>query len=523
MNTLMRIRSLFIAMNITNDRMVLVAAFLSFASMFFSPSISLSDDTDYAEALVEKAKLQYLWKNYEEALNTSLKVLTKDSKNIDALILCAQSGYNLKKYDKAKTCFESIFENYPEKRDEFSKDYGVVLYKSQKIDEAEKYLRRALELDREDELAGYYLSEILLKSNREREAESNLKTIFERRGEMSIPAGVLLSDIYISRGDNGSAQEILKALEKERMSELSSQIISGLSQRISPKREFYKKLFIDFSLGVGFDTNSTYVTDIENDSENQRESAFSQLSIDIVYNPIVDARKRLYLELYLLKSFNYEDIAKQFDKLVLNPRLGYRFFMDERRKTQIDLGYEYYNNFFSGGERVGFKDFDSFFQSNGLYAEVNYKFEKITTLLRYDFSFVEYDDHNRSAFDNRIMLSFSIPLLKTGNVFAASTLGLNDARLNLYDYRSVGANIGFQIPLIESLWLFGIVGYEYRDFFDNSSNRGDSIITIATKIEYVFSKRYFVNITGSYFNQDSSLRQYSLDKGMMSLNVGFYY
>jgi tetratricopeptide (TPR) repeat protein len=488
-----------------------------------SPVVLFSGELDYDEVIIEKAKLSYLNRNYRETLELSLKILDKDKTNLDALLLCAESAYNLKEYERARGCFEQIFHIYPGMKEEYSKDYGIVLYRSGRVEDGERLLKTVFERDKEDEVVRYYLGEILMKRGEEREAESHLKFVFEKRGEFFIPAGVLLSEVYIKRGDEEGVRRILELLEKESISELSPQIIRGISRKITTRKEYYKKLTMDLSIGVGYDTNSTYITEMEDEREKDRNSAFSQLSLEMVYNPVIDARKRLYLQLDFIKSLYFEEYARQFDRLVLNPKVGYKFFVDDLRRTQIGFGYEYYNNFFSGGERVGFNEFGSYYQSNGVFGEVNRRFEHFTGVIRDDFSFVEYEDHNRSAFENRLILSISAPVLKRGNIFASFVFGINDARLNIYDYYACGGNAGFQIPFSKNITFYGIASYEYRGFFDNPSDRIDKVISSATGLEYLFSNRYYISIDGSYLNIDSNLPQYTFDKGVVSFRTGFYY
>lgn len=476
-----------------------------------------------SDVVLEKAKLNFIYKKYEVSLSYAEEVLKKDSSSAEAYLVAAQSSFLTGRYEKAKEYFERLFLMSPDKKDEYQKDYAIVLAALGETGRAEGIFRESLLRDGEDSLVSYRLGELLYRTGRVEEAERLLVRVFERRDEYFVPAGVILSEIYLNAGKREEAERTIRLLESEKIGEVSSQIVDGLRGRVSALKGYYRRLALEFSMGTGYDTNSIYVVASEEGEGLKKESFFSQLSFDLMYNPVISARKRLYVALGLLKSFNFEESASQFDRLLLNPKIGYKFYTGEDLKIYVDAGYEYTTHFFSGGERVGFNDFGWYVQSNSLYLESARRFSKYSGIIRYTFSFIEYEDHNRSNFDHRLMLVFSTPLMKRGNAYLGVLSGFEDARLNMFDYVSGGGIAGAQIYLLKNLYIISALMGELRRYIDNTEERKDNLLSVTVRPEMLFEKRYFVNLVAQYNLQDSSVKNYSIERTVLSLNLGFYY
>ncbi len=499
-------------------RIPVFSVFLSLAVVF-----GLSGEELETDVLLEKAKLQFIWKNYDNAVQLAEKVLKADPKNTDAMMIVAQVYYINGRYSEAKAYFEKIIGEGQAPATDLMRDYGIILKSSGDYRGATKFIEMYLVEHPDDSLAGYHLAETYYRLGEKDKAESQLRKVIQRKDEQMIPASVMLSEIFLSQGRGGEAEDILKNLEKERLSQLSDQIVSGLYGRAAVMREQYKRFSLEFSAGAGYDTNGIYLTGAEKDEDIAKDSAFSEVSADIVYNPLITGKKRLYLGLGISKNFYFSETAKQFDRLLLNPKTGYKFYTNDDRSTFLDFGYEYNNLFFAGGERVGFDSFGTFYQSNALFGEVNHRFGRTTGVARYMFSFDEFYDHNRSGFSHRLVLVSSFPVLKKGSLYLGPVFGLEDARLNIYDFFTAGATAGLQFRFFRdfSLVLSGL--YEHRNYFDNKDERNDNIILFSAKAEYFVTKNIFVGATASCSSVDSSLKTYSYDRCLFCAQTGFYY
>ncbi|MCX7959898.1 MAG: hypothetical protein N3B13_12725, partial [Deltaproteobacteria bacterium] len=67
--------------------------FLTILLLFFLTRNSLIAEELDSDVLLEKAKLQFLWKNYENAFGMAETILKTDPKNTDALMIVAQVHY----------------------------------------------------------------------------------------------------------------------------------------------------------------------------------------------------------------------------------------------------------------------------------------------------------------------------------------------------------------------------------------------------------------------------------------------
>ncbi len=493
-----------------------VLVFLSILSLE-----TLGEDLD-TDVMVEKAKIQFILKNYDEAARLSESVIKIDPSNIDALLIMAQVNYINGKYTEAKKYFDKIYKAGSSIKRELQRDYGIILKATGDISGARKNLEEYVQDYPGDSVANYHLADVYFREGEKDKAINNLKKVYEKNDGLRVPSAVLLSEVLLSQGRNDEAEKILRNLEKERVSQLSEQILNGLLGRATVMREKYKKLSLEFSVGAGYDSNGIYITDVENQNKYEESSFFSEVFVEMTYNPIISAKKRLYIDINLSRSFYFDNYVSQFDRLFVNPKLGYGFFIDENRNTFLNAGYEYNNIFFSGGERVGFDSFGSYYQSNGVFFELNHKIGRTNGLVRYEFSFDEFFDHNRSGFNHRLML-VSSSLQKNWNLYVGPLFSLSDVRLNFYDYFSVGVIAGFQYKPIKDIVLVFSAGYEHRRFFDNIEDRSDKIALFTTRIEYFLTDKVFFNLLATYLNQDSSLSRFTYNKLISMFNAGFYF
>lgn len=489
-----------------------------YASSGFTQLQDLSSDV-----LLEKAKVQFVFKNYDNAFNLAQQVINLDSKNVEAYLIIAQIHYINGKYKEAKEAYDRILSIEPTLKKDFLRDYGVILKAEKNYSDAMNCFQEFLKDNPEDSLTMYHKGDILFLTGKYEEAEQTIKPIINKHDELYIPAAVLLSEIYIKEKKNDEAERILKTLEKERLSELSTQIVAGIRGKATARKEYYKRLSIEFSLGGGYDSNGIYLTDSESELNIKKDSFYSELNANIVYNPFIDAKKRLYIRFNVLKNFYFSEESKQFDMLLLEPRVGYKFFIGEKRKTLLDFGYTYNNLFFSGGTRVGFDDFGSYFQKNALYLELNDKIGKTMGIIRYDFGFAEYFDHSKSGFEHRLIIISSVPIKERGNFYIGPVVSLDDVRLNLYDNYSIGITSGFQLSIIKELSLVFAVSYEHKDYFDNEEERNDDVLSVSSRLEYLFPIGLFVAGNFGYSLVDSSLDRYAYDKWIALLLTGIYY
>ncbi|MCX7943355.1 MAG: tetratricopeptide repeat protein [Deltaproteobacteria bacterium] len=497
--------------------------FFTLLLVFFASAIDgIGEELD-RNVMVEKAKVQFIWKNYDKALELAEKVLKEEPRNIEALIIVAQIHYINGRFEESKKTFDKIFEIDDALRVEFMRDYGIVLKSVGDFLRAKDYLEGYLKDNSEDSVARYHLADVYFRMGDKGRAEDEIKKVYSRKDDQMIPAAVLLSEIYLSEGRSDEAQNVLEKLEKERMSQLSEQIVSGLYGRASVARERFKKISLELSIRAGYDSNGIYLTEEEKEKKVAGDSVFSELYVEASFSPMMSAQKRLYIELSFLKSFYLKENVSQFDQLFVNPKIGYKFFTDDRRSTFLDLGYEYTNLFFAGGERVGFDSFGTYVQSNGLYGELNHRFGKTIGIARYVFSFDEYYDHSKSGFVHKIFLVSSIPVLKTGNLYMGPILSLEDKRLNLYDLYSVGATAGFRLKPLERLSFVISSNYENRNYFDNHEGRKDNVVILSSHIEGFITGSVFLSATASYSLFNSNLKMYSYDRWVILFGTGFYY
>ncbi|MCX7959734.1 MAG: hypothetical protein N3B13_11880, partial [Deltaproteobacteria bacterium] len=171
----------------------------------------------------------------------------------------------------------------------------------------------------------------------------------------------------------------------------------------------------------------------------------------------------------------------------------------------------------------GFGSFGSYYQSNGIFGELNHRFGKTTGIARYEFSFDEFYDHSRSGFSHRLLLVSSFPVYKKWNFYLGPVLSLDDARLNLYDFFSAGATAGVQVRLSGNSGFVMSGGYEHREYFDNSEERNDNIFIFAARAEYYIFDNVFITTSAVYFSDNSSLKQYTFDRWLLFLGTGLVY
>lgn len=160
--------------------------------IFFSFSVLGKEiDSLDKDVLVEKAKVQFLLKNYEGALHIAEKVLKDDPNNIDALIICSQINYINKRFEKAKEYFERIFAVEPMKRGIFLRDYGIVLKSLGDYLGARRCIEEYISENPEDSLAKYHLGEVFYVLGESEKAEIELKTVYNKRDDQMVLAAIL--------------------------------------------------------------------------------------------------------------------------------------------------------------------------------------------------------------------------------------------------------------------------------------------------------------------------------------------
>lgn len=158
-----------------------------------------------------KAKSHYM---KVEAKGSRILQLHRDSRFVDdAIYMMAVSYSRLKSYTKAEKKFREFFTYFPGSplRWKVYLEYGIMLYDMKRYDEAERYLRQALES--EDRRIKYrsrlYLAKILI--NR-KEYESAIRILEELLRERAENRELLLTaaDVYLKLGNTERAKELVQ-------------------------------------------------------------------------------------------------------------------------------------------------------------------------------------------------------------------------------------------------------------------------------------------------------------------------
>ncbi len=158
-----------------------------------------------------KAKSHYM---KVEAKGSRILQLHRDSRFVDdAIYMMAVSYSRLKSYTKAEKKFREFFTYFPDSplRWKVYLEYGIMLYEMKRYDEAERYLRRALESteDRVRYRARLYLAKILID---EKEYERAIGILEELLKENRDNRELILTaaDVYLKLGNTQRAKELIQ-------------------------------------------------------------------------------------------------------------------------------------------------------------------------------------------------------------------------------------------------------------------------------------------------------------------------
>ncbi len=158
-----------------------------------------------------KAKSHYM---KVEAKGSRILQLHRDSRFVDdAIYMMAVSYSRLRSYTKAEKKFREFFTYFPSSplRWKVYLEYGIMLYDMKRYDEAERYLRRALESG--DRRVKYrtklYLAKILIEEKDYEQAISILEDLLrENRDNRELI--LTAADVYLKLGDTQRARELIQ-------------------------------------------------------------------------------------------------------------------------------------------------------------------------------------------------------------------------------------------------------------------------------------------------------------------------
>jgi putative PEP-CTERM system TPR-repeat lipoprotein len=146
---------------------------------------------------------------FDEAKARATKILGKNPKNVDALVLLANSMAGLKEFDNAIKELEGAIELDPRRSLSYA-NLGGMLLRSGNRDDAERRFRSAIALDPKSVTAHVALANFLWTTDRQAEAEAALKDALALE-----PGNILvrraLAAIYTTSGRSAEAEPHLKA------------------------------------------------------------------------------------------------------------------------------------------------------------------------------------------------------------------------------------------------------------------------------------------------------------------------
>jgi len=158
-----------------------------------------------------KAKSHYM---KVEAKGSRILQLHRDSRFVDdAIYMMAVSYSRLKTYTKAEKKFREFFTYFPDSplRWKVYLEYGIMLYDMKRYEEAEGYLRRALE-SKDDKVkyrAKLYLAKILIdKQNYEPAIKILEELLKENRDNRDLI--LTAADVYLKLGNTQRAKELIQ-------------------------------------------------------------------------------------------------------------------------------------------------------------------------------------------------------------------------------------------------------------------------------------------------------------------------
>ncbi len=158
-----------------------------------------------------KAKAHYM---KVEAKGSRILQLHRDSRFVDdAIYMMAVSYSRLKTYTKAEKKFREFFTYFPDSplRWKVYLEYGIMLYDMKRYEEAESYLRRALEA-RDGKVkyrARLYLAKILIdRQNYEPAIEILEELLKENRDNRDLI--LTAADVYLKLGNTERAKELIQ-------------------------------------------------------------------------------------------------------------------------------------------------------------------------------------------------------------------------------------------------------------------------------------------------------------------------
>ncbi|MBF0408670.1 MAG: tetratricopeptide repeat protein [Candidatus Riflebacteria bacterium] len=100
--------------------------------------------------------------HYLDAVEAFREILKVDPKNVSALEMLADTFSKMKWYQESAEIYEKLLEQYPFKAKYF-REFGVILYELDSLDEAEEKLREALENSPDEPLSLFYLGLVYFK------------------------------------------------------------------------------------------------------------------------------------------------------------------------------------------------------------------------------------------------------------------------------------------------------------------------------------------------------------------------
>ncbi len=202
----------------------------------------LQTDVDLARLTVEMIYLGQAWieanqNRHETAIEFYDKALNVSPDNLLAQLGKANSLGGAKRLDLAEEAYREILKTYPENPHALS-EMGRILFNKGLDEEAEKYYKRALEID-----SGHYtcpyegLGLVYLKRGKTDLARKNFEKAVKINPNMEYKKLNGLAEIYINEGKYKKARKLLeKSMENYPYDEEAKKLIKKLDSAVNTKR-----------------------------------------------------------------------------------------------------------------------------------------------------------------------------------------------------------------------------------------------------------------------------------------------
>ncbi|MBX7231263.1 MAG: hypothetical protein K1X29_04160 [Bdellovibrionales bacterium] len=495
-----------------------------------------------AKRLLDRIRLEQIERQKNDERERQLKAMSEKQKEIrqkqaEEIAKEALEDYQNGRFKEAEEKFHKSVELNASETSYYFR-FGVTLYRNEKFNEALVTLK--LTPDTPDILLEkkYYMALCHMRLNEPDLAMSFLKEVGEIKDSPLAPSALFYQGIILfGKGDYESArspfEKVIDVSSDPKLDQQAEEYLDRLVILIQQKKAMAKKIFVNGSAGLMYDSNVLLAPDTETlqGSATKKGDLRYSLAGDVEYRPLYNLSHELGVKAsgyYLFSS--HEDVSLA-DPLLWNVAIPYSYkgmAFGKGYKFSLKPSYEVlYMDENSDGTR------DLVLQSSIVNLDHTFLMHK-NWFSSYLLEFRNDDSLSASSLgeDNADALKISLKTLQTflldqsaKEVLAASAgYVINNAKGNNKYYSRYEVGAFYVRPVIKGAASFNLgINYYLVEYSKRTEFRQDNNTTVSTGITKPVKPWWSWNVSGTYSTNISSEAASSYNKYSIMANALFNY